>query len=72
MSVKKAQQIANELEQELGFSLVSYQNADLEFMKNKIEEFLDLEIDTEELEDPDDAAYLEDVSDDDDNIEDFV
>jgi hypothetical protein len=54
MSVKKAQEIANVLDRDLGFSLTSYQNNDLEFLKAKLEEFLDLEIETEELQDPDD------------------
>jgi hypothetical protein len=54
MSVKKAQEIANVLDRDLGFPLVAYQNNDLEFLKAKLEEFLDLEIETEELEEPDD------------------
>ena len=53
MSLKKAQDIANELDRELGFSLTSYQNQDLAFLKTKLEAFLELDIDTEELEEPD-------------------
>ena len=56
MSVKKAQAIANLLDDELGFSLVSYQNHDLELLKSKLEEFLLLGIETDELHDPDDIA----------------
>lgn len=52
MSLKKAQTIANILEEELGFALTAYENSDLEFLKEKLEEFLALEIRTEELEDP--------------------
>lgn len=65
MSLRKAQAIANVLEEELGFSLVSYQNSDLEFLKNKLEAFLELEIETEELEDPSDAFLDAEPSDDD-------
>lgn len=55
MSIKKAQEIANVLDRELGFSLTSYQNNDVEFLKTKLEEFLDLEVSTDELEEPDDS-----------------
>ena len=55
MAVKKAQKIVNEVDRELGITLVAYQNSDLEFLRKKLEEFLALEIDTEELEDADDA-----------------
>ena len=59
MSLKKAQEIANVLDRDLGFSLTSYQNTDLEFLKSKLESFLKLEIDTEELEEPDDSLDTE-------------
>jgi hypothetical protein len=55
-SVKKAQKIANQLDEELGFSLTSYQRNDLDFLRNKLEEFLDLEVETEELSDPEELA----------------
>lgn len=64
MSLKKAQTIANVLDRDLGFSLASYQNTDLEFLKTKIEEFLALEVDTEDLEEPDDSLDQEWDSDD--------
>lgn len=59
MSLKKAQAIANVLDRDLGFSLASYQNTDLEFLKTKLEEFLKLDVDTEELEESDDALDTE-------------
>jgi len=59
MSVKKAQSIVNEVEDRLGITLVSFQNSEIEWLKAQLEEFLDLEIETDELEDP------EDLSDDD-------
>jgi hypothetical protein len=66
MSVSKAQKIANMLDAEYGFNMVAYQRSELEFMKNKLEEFLDLEVETEELED------TSDLSDDDDGNYDFM
>lgn len=59
MSLKKAQTIANVLDRDLGFSLASYQNTDLEFLKVKLEEFLKLDVDTEELEESDDDLDTE-------------
>jgi hypothetical protein len=55
MSVKKAQGIVNEVEDRLGVSLVSYQNNEIEWLKSQLEEFLDLEIETDELSDPEDC-----------------
>jgi hypothetical protein len=55
MSVKKAQGIVNEIENRLGVSLVSYQNNEIEWLKSQLEEFLDLEIETDELSDPEDC-----------------
>jgi hypothetical protein len=75
MSVKKAQKIVNDVDSELGINFAGYQNSDLEFLKKKLEEFLDLEIDTEELEDAQEFAFngmshdTEDESDDLRNIE---
>jgi hypothetical protein len=63
MSVKKAQAIVNEVQDRLGFSLVSCQTNELEWLKDKLETFLDLEIETDELSDPDDFAGLEDDED---------
>jgi len=61
MSIKKAQDIANVLAEELGFSVTSYDNVELAFLKSQLEEFLDLEVDTAELEDPADIEYDEDT-----------
>jgi hypothetical protein len=58
------------LDRDLGFSLVSYQNTDLEFLKTKLDAFLKLEIDTEELEEPDDSLDQEWDSDDFDDFSD--
>ena len=55
MSVKKAQSIVNEVETRLGITLVTYQNSELEWFKSQLEEFLDLEIETDELSDPEDC-----------------
>lgn len=57
MSNSKAQKIVNEVQDRLGVSLVSYQNSDLEFLKERLEAFLDLEVDTEELTDPEDIYF---------------
>lgn len=54
MSIRVAQKIINEVHKELGINLVVYQNVDLEFLRDKLEEFLELDIATEDLEDPDD------------------
>jgi hypothetical protein len=64
MSIKKAQKIVNEVDHELGISLVAYQNNDLEFLKKKLEDFLELEIETEELQDADDAMMGEEFEED--------
>jgi hypothetical protein len=64
MSLKKAQEIANVLDRDLGFSLTSYQVTDLEFLKAKLEEFLKLDVETEDLEEPDDSLDQEWDSDD--------
>ena len=55
MSVKKAQGIVNEVDNRLGITLVSYQNNEIEWLKSQLEEFLDLEIETDELSDPEDC-----------------
>lgn len=55
MSVNKAQRIVNEINERMGISLVSYQNHELHWLKSQIDDFLDLEIETEELQDPEDC-----------------
>lgn len=57
MSIKKAQNIVNQVEDRLGISLVSYENHDLEWLKDKLESFLELEIATDELSDPQDEYF---------------
>ena len=54
MSIKKAQKIVYELDEELGIFLTQYQRSELEYLKSKLEEFLDLEIDMDDLQDADD------------------
>lgn len=54
MSHREAQKIVNEVDAELGISLVAYQRHELEFLKNRLEEFLDLDVDVDELSDADD------------------
>lgn len=54
MSKSKAQKIVNQVDDEFGISLVMYQNSELEALKDKIEEFLELNVPTEELADADD------------------
>lgn len=69
MSVKKAQAIVNKVEEELGFTMTMYQNSDLEYLKTKLEEFLELDIETEELQDPEelssDDGFLDDSEEED-------
>jgi len=62
VSVKKAQKIVNEVEVRLGLTLTAYQNNEIEWLKDQLEEFLDLEIETDELSDPEDC--IEDNLDD--------
>ena len=57
MSVKKAQNIVNEVEDRMGIALVSFQNNELEWLKDRLEKFLDLEIETDELSDPEDLEF---------------
>ena len=56
MSVKKAQSIVNDVVDRLGITLVAFQNSEIEWLKNQLEEFLELEIETDELEDPEDLS----------------
>lgn len=66
MSVKKAQAIANSLEDQFGFFLVQHQNSELELLRNMIDEFLELGVETEELEDPEDVDQEDELNFDDD------
>jgi len=66
MSLKKAQNIANHIEAELGICIAAYQITELEFLKSKLEEFLDLDIPTEELEE---SELMSEFDDDFDGLE---
>lgn len=69
MSVKKAQGIVNRVEDRLGITLVAYENSELEWLKDQLEEFLDLEVSTDELSDPEDVDY-EGEDDEEEEVED--
>jgi hypothetical protein len=56
MSTKKAQNIVNEVHRELGFSLTIYNNVDLEYLRSKLEDLLEQDVDMEELNDPADVS----------------
>jgi hypothetical protein len=75
MSLKKAQNIANQVQDRLGISLTSLQNNEVEWLKNQLDTFLDLEIETDELSDPDDLGLEDEIelngSDEDVEDEDF-
>lgn len=63
MSVKKAQKIVNEIEDRLGITMTAYNNSELEWLKSELENFLDLEIETDELSDPDDCEREDEEED---------
>lgn len=63
MSVRKAQSIVNEVDGNMGISLVAFRLDELEYLKSKLEEFLELEIDTDELQDSETTFDLEDLED---------
>ena len=63
MSVRKAQSIVNEVDGNMGISLVAFRLDELEYLKSKLEEFLELEIDTDELQDSETTSDLEDLED---------
>lgn len=72
MSLKKAQKIAEDVNNEIGFNLVKLPVADLQYLKDKLEDFLELEVETEDLVDPDepnDDNFLDEVSDDEEEEE---
>ena len=56
MSVKRAQTIANELYTRYGVDITNLQNEDISDFRDKLEEFVELEVDTAELSTPDDIA----------------
>lgn len=58
-NAKKAQKIVNEVDRELGIALVAYPNSELEWLKGRLEKFLELEVETEDLHDADDDDFLE-------------
>jgi hypothetical protein len=55
MSLNKAQRIVNQLYERYGIDMVAYQTDELSHLKEQLEEFLDLEVDTDELAAPEDA-----------------
>lgn len=61
MSIKKAQGIANRIQDRMTFNLVAYQRDELEWLKAQLEEFLDTEIEPEELTDPDEFDEIPDT-----------
>lgn len=65
---KKAQHIVNEVDYKLNLSLVGYENSELELLKNKLQEFLDLEVSTDELVDAEEAYLLEEDLEDDEEV----
>ena len=72
MSVKKAQKIVNDVHGELDINLVSFQLSDLQFLKDKLEDFLEQEVEIEDLADPDapnDEFGLDEVEDAEDEEE---
>jgi len=73
-NLKKAQRIVNEVDAELGIALVAYQNSELEFLRDKLVKFLNLDVSTDDLHDADDSDFLddedEDLSDDDMPVDD--
>lgn len=66
MSTKKAQSIANQIADRIGLSLVAFTNDELEWLNHELEEFLDLEVDTGELADPEDQEFSLDGDSEDD------
>ena len=67
INLKKAQKIVNEVDGELGISLVAYEISELEFLRSKIDALLDLGVEMDDLHDADDDDLFddEDLSDDD-------
>jgi len=64
-NLKKAQKIVNQVDGELGIALVAYTNSELEYLRNQLNKFLDLEVETDDLHDADDDDLLDDVDDED-------
>lgn len=54
MSVKKAQKIANKLDEEFGIFLTQYQVSDVEAIRDLLDDFLDTGAETDDLADADD------------------
>jgi hypothetical protein len=67
MSITTAQHIVDQVYTELGVDLAAYQNHDLQWLKDQLETFLELDVETEELSP---AAELEEtLLDDEEEIE---
>lgn len=56
MSIKKAQKIVKDVYEELDINLVAFQVSNLQFLKDKLEDFLEQEVETEDLADPDEPS----------------
>jgi len=70
MPIKDAQKIVNRVHDRMSMSLVTYQRDELAWLKDQLENFLDTEVETEELSDPDDAdAEFNDMEDEEDSFE---
>ena len=64
MSVKQAQKIVNHVDDEFGITLVAYTNAEIEAIRNRLSEFLELEVSTDDLTDPEDSDLDDELEDD--------
>lgn len=72
MSIKKAQKIANKLDEEFGIFLTSYQLSEIERINALLTQFVDLGVETEDLADADDQKDvfgLDEIDEDEDEFE---
>jgi hypothetical protein len=68
-TIKKAQSIANRIQDRVAFNVVAYQRDEIEWLKTQLEDFLDTEIETEELTDPDEIDAFEGLSEEENDEE---
>jgi len=70
MSLKKAQKIVNELDDKFGINALGYQNSELEIIKDMLDNFLELGVETEDLQEPEDCELdIDDTEDEEDETE---
>jgi len=70
MQLKKAQKIADKIEAEIGIDISAYKRADLVVLNHQLERFLDLNIETEELSEPNNGGIVvEAIDEDEDDIQ---